>query len=100
MAAEITKAKQEADRSSKTSRSAKAQFNKKMKEMSCKESDYYQIILVYANEVLAVHTEKSGFDGIDWGANPHGIHLAAGPDWMHLMLEGLGKHILKYTTMI
>jgi hypothetical protein len=43
-----------------------------------------------------VHLEKSGFRGIWWGANPHGVHLATGPDWMHLMLEGLGRHLLSY----
>ena len=44
--------------------------------------------------------ETSGFRGLWWGANNRGIHFAAGPDWMHLMLEGLGKHILNYTTAI
>lgn len=43
-----------------------------------------------------MHLEKSGFRGIWWGANPHGVHLATGPDWMHLMLEGLGRHLLSY----
>ena len=44
----------------------------------------------------AVHSTKSGFRGLWWGGNPYGIHLAAGPDWMHLMHEGLGKHLLTY----
>jgi hypothetical protein len=43
-----------------------------------------------------VHDTTSGFRGLWWGANLRGVHFAAGPDWMHLMLEGLGKHILTY----
>ena len=43
-----------------------------------------------------MHREKSGFRGCWFGDNKHGIHLAAGPDWMHLVLEGLGKHLLTY----
>ena len=41
----------------------------------------------------------NGFDGLDFGAHEHGIHLAVGPDRMHLMLEGLGLAILGWTTI-
>jgi hypothetical protein len=43
-----------------------------------------------------VHETQSGFRGCSFGANEHGIFLAVGPDRMHLMLEGLGKHIVAY----
>ena len=41
-----------------------------------------------------MHGERSGFKDCSFGSNPHGIHLAAGPDVMHLMLEGLGKTLI------
>jgi hypothetical protein len=43
--------------------------------------------------VCAVHGEESGFRGVSFG-HDHGIHLAAGPDLMHLMLEGLANVVL------
>ena len=43
-----------------------------------------------------MHSTKSGFRGLWWEGNPYGIHLAAGSEWMHLMHEGLGKHLLTY----
>ena len=46
---------------------------------------------------LTAHPTLSGFRDLDWGGNPHGIYMTAGPDWMHMMLEGLGKHLLTYT---
>lgn len=46
--------------------------------------------------LLLVHMQPNGFRGLWWGANTGGIHLAAGPDWMHLMLEGLGKHLVNF----
>lgn len=46
---------------------------------------------------LSLHSTLSGFRNCSFGANKHGIFLAAGPDRMHLMLEGLGKHIVAYT---
>ena len=57
--------------------------------------DYYWFYSYYS-----VHRTLSGFRDLWWGANDRGIHFAAGPDWMHLMLEGLGKHILVYITAI
>jgi hypothetical protein len=48
----------------------------------------------------SVHEGKSGFRDLWWGANERGIHFAAGPDWMHLMEEGLGRHILTYIDAI
>jgi len=47
-----------------------------------------------------VHREESGFRGLYFGAHPHGIHLAAGPDLMHLMLEGLANAIITCTWTI
>ena len=41
--------------------------------------------------------EESGFRGLYFGAHPHGIHLAAGPDLMHLMLEGLAMTVVTCT---
>jgi len=41
-----------------------------------------------------VHATKSGFRDLYFGAHAHGIHLAAGPDLMHLMLEGLGRTMI------
>jgi len=41
----------------------------------------------------AVHGEESGFRGLCFG-HDHGIHLAAGPDLMHLMLEGLANVVV------
>jgi hypothetical protein len=46
--------------------------------------------------LISVHETESGFRGCNFGANEHGIFLATGPDRMHLMLEGLGKHIVVY----
>ena len=37
-----------------------------------------------------------GFSGLDWGANPSGLAMAASPDWMHAMLGGLGKSLIKF----
>ena len=50
--------------------------------------------------IVAVQPEVNAFDGVLFGANPHGIHLAAGPDRMHLMLEGLGQAILGWVTIV
>ena len=44
---------------------------------------------------FAVHSERSGFKGCSFGHHDYGIHLAAGPDIMHLMLEGLGKKLIE-----
>ena len=41
-----------------------------------------------------MHGERSGFENCSFGSNPHGIHLAAGPDMMHLVLEGLAKTLI------
>ena len=65
------------------------------KKQSQTKIDYYQF---YSH--CSVHRTLSGFRDLWWGANDRGIHFAAGPDWMHLMLEGLGKHILIYITAI
>jgi hypothetical protein len=48
-------------------------------------------MLLFAS--FLVHPEPSPFLGLNFGANPWGIHFAAGPDRMHLMFEGLGKAI-------
>ena len=42
--------------------------------------------------------ERNGFEGVGFGGSDHGIHLATGPDWMHCMQEGLGKHIVDMAT--
>jgi hypothetical protein len=52
------------------------------------------------HHVLAVHPERNAFHGLYFGANVHGIHLAAGPDRMHLMYEGLGNSLLTWTVMV
>ena len=49
---------------------------------------------------VTVHLEESGFRGIWWGSNPHRVHLAAGPDGMHLILEGLGRHLMSYISTV
>ena len=49
--------------------------------------------LVFFMQCTAPRAVSVGCGG---GGNPYGIHLAAGPDWMHLMHEGLGKHLLTY----
>jgi hypothetical protein len=41
----------------------------------------------------AVHAVESGFRDVDFG-HDHGIHLAAGPDLMHLLLEGLAMTLV------
>ena len=43
---------------------------------------------------VTVHPEESGFRGTYFGAHGHGVHLAAGPDLMHLMLEGLASTLV------
>jgi hypothetical protein len=40
---------------------------------------------------------NGGFDNIHWGANEHGICAAAVVDWMHGMLQGLGKDLMSFT---
>lgn len=50
--------------------------------------------------LFVVHAEPNAFYGLYFGANGHGIHLAAGPDRMHLMYEGLGTSILTWTLMV
>lgn len=50
--------------------------------------------------ILIVHPEINAFYKLYMGANKHGIHLAAGPDRMHLMYEGLGASILTWTVMV
>ena len=35
-----------------------------------------------------------------FGASPGGIHMAAGPDRMHLMYEGLGTALITWITAI
>ena len=47
-----------------------------------------------------MHPERSGFEGVGFGGSDHGIHLATGPDWMHCMQEGLGKHIVDMATIM
>ena len=47
-----------------------------------------------------VQMEENAFDDVEFGANPYGIHLAAGPDRMHLMYEGIGTAILEWTTIV
>ena len=70
---------------------------KKLKEHSCKHSiDLSLLGCAHSSLLLVVHPETSGFRGCWFGSSKHGIHLAAGPDWMHLILEGLGKHLLTY----
>lgn len=32
---------------------------------------------------------------MDFGSNEWGLHFAAGVDWMHAMLEGLGKKLIE-----
>lgn len=49
--------------------------------------------------ICLVHPERSGFDGCSFGAHPFKIHLAAGPDVMHLMLEGLAKTLIDCIAM-
>ena len=41
-------------------------------------------------------TGCDGFEGVHWGANPCGIHVAATVDWMHAMLQGIGKHLVNF----
>jgi hypothetical protein len=41
--------------------------------------------------------QDTAFDGMDFGANPGGIYVAAGPDRMHVLLEGLGKNLATFT---
>ena len=52
------------------------------------------------NSVSAVHPELNGFDGAYFGGHPHGIHLAVGPDRMHLLYEGIGMAIIGWTTIV
>ena len=52
------------------------------------------------NSVFAVHPELNGFDGAYFGGHPHGIHLAVGPDRMHLLYEGIGMAIIGWTTIV
>lgn len=58
------------------------------------------MILLQLSTFCAVHPEANAFDDLDFGANLNGIHFAAGPDRMHLMLEGLGTAILGWTTIL
>jgi hypothetical protein len=44
-----------------------------------------------------VQAHESGFRQLYFGAHKFGIHLAAGPDLMHLMLEGLANTLVKCT---
>jgi hypothetical protein len=46
---------------------------------------------------LTGHDTKSGFDGVDFGANPYGLGMAASMDWMHGIYEGLAKNIVDFT---
>ena len=41
-----------------------------------------------------MNPERSGFTGCSFGPHEYGIHLAAGPDIMHMMLEGLGRNVV------
>ena len=43
------------------------------------------------------HDTKSGFEGVDFGANPYGLGMAASMDWMHGIYEGLAKNIVDFT---
>ena len=75
-----------------------AKKNAKMKNISSmlqKTFDFF-----WLSVFASVHEGKSGFRDLWWGANERGIHFAAGPDWMHLMEEGLGRHILTYIDAI
>lgn len=51
-------------------------------------------------KAISVHATGSCFAGLWWGGNPNGIHFAAGSDWMHLMHEGLGKHLMVYVCAV
>jgi hypothetical protein len=43
---------------------------------------------------MPVQRERSGFSGVWLPVDVHGIHLAAGPDFMHLMLEGIADTLI------
>lgn len=49
---------------------------------------------------FTVHPEKNAFWDMPFGASPAGIHLAAGPDRMHLLFEGLGQSLITWITAI
>lgn len=44
--------------------------------------------------------EYSGFRGTSFGGHPMAKAMALGPDWMHLMLEGLGKDLLRFVVAV
>lgn len=47
-----------------------------------------------------MHPETNAFWDMPFGASPAGIHLAAGPDRMHPMYEGLGQALITWITAI
>jgi hypothetical protein len=42
------------------------------------------------------HDQESAFTDVDFGANPHGLALAAGFDFMHAFLGGIGKNLIEF----
>jgi len=50
--------------------------------------------------LFVVHPETNAFWDMPFGASPAGIHLAAGPDRMHLLYEGLGQSLITWISAI
>jgi hypothetical protein len=51
------------------------------------------IIFINLCSWCTAHPERNAFRDMNFGGNRNGIFMAAGPDRMHLMYEGIGKHI-------
>jgi hypothetical protein len=74
------------------------------KKYSCKFSSakcgkvpfyaHFMLILCSFYVHFPVQPEIPGFNGTSCGANSSGIFMACGPDKMHLLYEGLGKHLV------
>jgi len=48
----------------------------------------------------SVHPEVNAFYEMPFGESKEGIHMAAGPDRLHLFLEGLGKAMVVWIALL
>lgn len=97
--AELRNPEEAREASEKHYRNKTAKLNA-LKELSGGPNSF---IVAFASTFIAafaVHPEYNAVYGYYFGASENGIHLAAGPDRMHLMYEGLGTHIVTWTVMV
>jgi hypothetical protein len=66
----------------------------RLKQHSGRNCPIFQCFFNLFTVQIAVHPEPSGFRGVWLPVDVHGIHQAAGPDFMHLMLEGIANTLL------